>query len=164
MIPNQGYLSEAGASLIDMKLGLNIVPKTRVVRLTSSSFNYPAYKRHLLSAKRGINESVGRHVFHPRGLPPKVNQQLKMKAANPTVLILQTGSFQLFVANYIDADVFLKQIALTPLPEDMNKQFQLQFERLVVLDYIIRNTGIVMNADCSEFERTHVGICRSKQW
>lgn len=30
LIPNQGYLSEAGASLIDMKLGLNVVPKTRV--------------------------------------------------------------------------------------------------------------------------------------
>ena len=30
LIPNQGYLSEAGASLIDSKLGLNIVPKTKV--------------------------------------------------------------------------------------------------------------------------------------
>ena len=30
LIPNQGYLSEAGASLVDQKLGLNIVPKTKV--------------------------------------------------------------------------------------------------------------------------------------
>lgn len=30
LIPNQGYLSEAGASLVDAKLGLKIVPKTRV--------------------------------------------------------------------------------------------------------------------------------------
>lgn len=75
MIPNQGYLSEAGASLIDTKLGLNIVPKTRVVRLTSPSFNYPAYKRHLITAKREINESVGRHVFQAKGLPPKVVHQ-----------------------------------------------------------------------------------------
>jgi len=30
LIPNQGYLSEAGASLVDQKLHLNIVPKTRV--------------------------------------------------------------------------------------------------------------------------------------
>ena len=30
LIPNQGYMSEAGASLVDQKLGLNIVPKTKV--------------------------------------------------------------------------------------------------------------------------------------
>ena len=29
-MPNQGYLSEAGASLVDAKLGLNVVPKTKV--------------------------------------------------------------------------------------------------------------------------------------
>ena len=77
LVPNQGYLSEAGASIIDSKLRLNIVPKTRVVRLASDSFNYPAYQRHLITAKREINESVGRHmhgrrVFQPKGLPPKV--------------------------------------------------------------------------------------------
>lgn len=30
LIPNQGYMSEAGASLVDAKLGLNVVPKTKV--------------------------------------------------------------------------------------------------------------------------------------
>ena len=30
LIPNQGYLSEAGASLVDGKLGLHVVPKTKV--------------------------------------------------------------------------------------------------------------------------------------
>ena len=30
LVPNQGYLSEAGASLVDLKLQLHIVPKTRV--------------------------------------------------------------------------------------------------------------------------------------
>ncbi len=77
LIPNQGYLSEAGASIIDTKLNLNIVPKTRAVRLAADSFNYPAYERHLITAKREINESVGRHmhgrrVFQPKGLHPKV--------------------------------------------------------------------------------------------
>lgn len=127
LIPNQGYLSEAGASIIDSKLRLNIVPKTRVVRLAADSFNYPAYQRHLITAKREINESVGRHmhgrrVFQPKGLPPKI------------------GSFQLFVENYIDADVFLKRLDQENFSEDALHQFQLQFERLVVLDYIIRNT------------------------
>lgn len=30
LVPNQGYLSEAGASIVDQKLQLNIVPKTKV--------------------------------------------------------------------------------------------------------------------------------------
>lgn len=30
LIPNQGYMSEAGASLVDQKLELNVVPKTKV--------------------------------------------------------------------------------------------------------------------------------------
>ncbi|CAH2054183.1 unnamed protein product, partial [Iphiclides podalirius] len=35
LIPNQGYLSEAGASLVDSKIGLKVVPKTKVVKLVS---------------------------------------------------------------------------------------------------------------------------------
>ena len=30
LVPNQGYLSEVGASLVDERLGLNVVPKTKV--------------------------------------------------------------------------------------------------------------------------------------
>ena len=30
LIPNQGYLSEEGARLVDGKLGLTVVPKTKV--------------------------------------------------------------------------------------------------------------------------------------
>ena len=30
-MPNQGYLSEAGASLVDEKFELDIVPKTKVI-------------------------------------------------------------------------------------------------------------------------------------
>ena len=30
LIPNQGYMSEAGASVVDTKFGLGVVPKTKV--------------------------------------------------------------------------------------------------------------------------------------
>ena len=33
LVPNQGYLSEAGASLVDQKLGLNVVPNTKVNKM-----------------------------------------------------------------------------------------------------------------------------------
>ena len=55
--------------------------------------------------------------------------------------LFQVGSFQLYVNGYKDADYWLRRFEVEPLPESTKKHFQLQFERLVVLDYIIRNTG-----------------------
>jgi phosphatidylinositol 4-kinase type 2 len=124
LIPNQGYLSEAAAYLVDSKLNLNIVPKTRVVKLVSETFNYPRIDRQKARMKRAIMEqfpNVGLR-FNRIGLPPKC------------------GSFQLFVDGYKDADYWLRRFEVEPLPSRMAQKFQLQFERLVVLDYIIRNT------------------------
>ncbi|KAI1277997.1 Phosphatidylinositol 4-kinase type 2-beta [Halotydeus destructor] len=124
LAPNQGYLSEAGASIVDQKLQLNIVPKTKVVRLVSKTFNYSAIDRAKSRAKVNVSErfpSVGRK-FHRIGLPSK------------------GGSFQLFVENYEDASVFLRKLEDNPLPDEVQREFQYQFERLIVLDYIIRNT------------------------
>ena len=53
----------------------------------------------------------------------------------------QAGSFQLFVSGYKDADFWLRKFEADPLPQSTTINFQHQFERLVVLDYIIRNTG-----------------------
>lgn len=53
---------------------------------------------------------------------------------------MQTGSFQLFVNGYKDADYWLRRFEQEPLPQKVIGNFQLEFEKLVVLDYIIRNT------------------------
>uniref|UniRef100_A0A672GTU9 Phosphatidylinositol 4-kinase type 2 n=1 Tax=Salarias fasciatus TaxID=181472 RepID=A0A672GTU9_SALFA len=125
LLPNQGYLSEAAASLVDTKLGLGVVPKTKVVFLASETFHYNAIDRAKSRGKKYALEKVpkvGRR-FHRVGLPPKV------------------GSFQLFVEGYREADYWLRRFEAEPLPENIRKQLQSQFERLVVLDYVIRNTG-----------------------
>nr|XP_006001890.1 PREDICTED: phosphatidylinositol 4-kinase type 2-alpha [Latimeria chalumnae] len=124
LVLNQGYLSEAGASLVDQKLELNIVPRTKVVYFASETFNYSAIDRVKSRGKKLALEKVPKvgQRFHRIGLPPKV------------------GSFQLFVEGYKDADYWLRRFEADPLPENTNRQLQLQFERLVVLDYIIRNT------------------------
>ncbi|XP_040217187.1 phosphatidylinositol 4-kinase type 2-alpha isoform X1 [Rana temporaria] len=124
LVLNQGYLSEAGASLVDQKLELSIVPRTRVVYLSSETFNYSAIDRVKSRGKKLALEKVPKvgQRFNRIGLPPKV------------------GSFQLFVKGYKDADYWLRRFETEPLPENTNRQLQLQFERLVVLDYIIRNT------------------------
>lgn len=121
MSPNR-YLSEAGASLVDQKLKLNIVPKTRVVRLVSETFNYPRIDRQKAKLKRTIKEHYPSARFNRMTLPPK------------------TGSFQLFVNGYKDADYWLRRFEQEPLPPKTVTNFQLQFEKLVILDYIIRNT------------------------
>lgn len=115
-------MSEAGASLVDTRLNLQIVPKTRVVRLVSETFNYPRIDRQKAKIKRTIKERMPAARFKRMTLPPK------------------TGSFQLFVDGYKDADHWLRRFEQEPLSQRMGQKFQYQFERLVVLDYIIRNT------------------------
>lgn len=124
LVPNQGYLSEAGAYVVDKKLNLGLVPKTKVVRLFSETFNYSAIDRAKSRTKKNVNErfpKVGKR-FNRIGLPPKV------------------GSFQLFVDNYEDASIWLRRFEEFPPEAQVKREFQLQFERLVILDYIIRNT------------------------
>lgn len=124
LIPNQGYMSEAGASLVDDKLGLNIVPKTKVVRLVSPTFNYNAYDRAKARSKQFATErfpdTIGKHVR--AGLPPKI------------------GSFQLFVEGFKDAEYYLRKFETQPPPPESLQDFQHMFEKLVCLDYMIRNT------------------------
>lgn len=55
-------------------------------------------------------------------------------------MFVQIGSFQVFVEGYKDAEYWLRQMELEPLSPSLQEQFRLQFERLVILDYIIRNT------------------------
>ncbi|VDQ05900.1 unnamed protein product [Trichobilharzia regenti] len=131
LVPNQGYLSEAGASLVDQKLRLNIVPTTRVVRLVSDSFNYSPVDRAKSKTKQHVASrfpEIGRH-FNRLGLPPKI------------------GSFQLFVPDCEDADYWLRHFDNESLPKPTAKEFQFQFEKLVVLDYLIRNTGMLIFTD-----------------
>lgn len=56
------------------------------------------------------------------------------------LFVFQTGSFQLFVNGYKDADYWLRRFEQEPLPQKVLGNFQFEFEKLVCLDYIIRNT------------------------
>eukprot|EP00736_Rhodelphis_marinus_P001930 Rmarinus@m.10652 len=109
LMPNQGYMSEVGASFLDSKLGLDIVPKTYLVKLSSPAFNYSLVSRLL-------------RKYGNRPLPPKI------------------GSMQTFVHGFREAqDVFVDWENSPPSPEKADL-FQGEFERMCVLDYIMRNT------------------------
>ena len=60
---------------------------------------------------------------------------------NGVSCVFQVGSFQTFVKGYRDSTYWLRKFETEPPSELTLQQFQRQFERLVVLDYIIRNTG-----------------------
>ncbi|KAI9595922.1 phosphatidylinositol 3 and 4-kinase-domain-containing protein [Syncephalis fuscata] len=141
LIPNLGYLSESAAFLLDQRLGLNIVPHTNIAHLASTSFYYG--KRRRRRANREHNEE---------GMTSTGNDYLPQKI----------GSFQLFVDGYEDADKFFSNHPWTEddAPEvdpavdytkknataefrwsaSIKKQFQEEFEKLVILDYLMRNT------------------------
>jgi hypothetical protein len=51
-------MSEAGASIVDECFGLNVVPKTRVVRLTSPSFHYSSFDRARARAVKSASKSL----------------------------------------------------------------------------------------------------------
>lgn len=120
LIPNLGYIAELAASVVDRRLGLGLVPFTSTVEMASASFFYDFWDRRR----------------EPR--PDKI------------------GSFQQFVHGYVGADVFFRQHPLpgmgrqrgwTSVPppvfewsEPVLEQFRFELEKLVVLDYLIRNT------------------------
>jgi hypothetical protein len=70
------------------------------------------------------------------------------------------GSLQLFVKGYVSASQMLRRFEENPLPTTVDEQFQKEFEKLVILDYIIRNTGntevfdnsCILFASCSKHE------------
>ncbi|KAF8386181.1 hypothetical protein PRIPAC_75323 [Pristionchus pacificus] len=111
LIPNSGYLSETGASVIDQRLELNVVPKTRVVKLASPAF---FYERRVCCCSY---EGAAR-------LRPK------------------EGSFQTFVTGYEPADHVIARWQYDPtlLSEEEKRRFVYLFQKMIALDYIIRNT------------------------
>lgn len=64
--------------------------------------------------------------------------------------VFQLGSFQLFVEGYKDAEFHLRKFEVEALPAVTHKEFILQFQKLVCLDYIIRNTGKYNNLLCNK--------------
>ncbi|CAI5757820.1 unnamed protein product [Candida verbasci] len=124
LIPNLGYVSECAAYILDKNLRSFIVPHTEIVKLKAPTFYYK---------------------FWDRSKPAKI------------------GSFQIFLNNYINADIWFKiypiPIDKVALPDssdmevDINEcnyvfhwskssmlQFQKEIEKLVILDYLMRNT------------------------
>jgi phosphatidylinositol 4-kinase type 2 len=115
LVPNIGYISEAAASIVDIFLGLNMVPRTQIARLSSSAFVFPWWD-HVRIWKEQRENPVLRY-------PSKL------------------GSFQLFVEGFQDSSTVINKLnELRPLEPELRTAFQTEFEKMTILDYAIRNT------------------------
>lgn len=121
LIPNLGYVCESAASVLDELLGTGLVPHTDTVILASQ--NFYDKRRAWFSTE------------------PRKRQKL--------------GSFQLFVQDYVGAGEFLDLHPFPGMFRDRNDtkktdefhwneqtllSFRQQLEKLIILDYIMRNT------------------------
>ncbi|KAJ3379143.1 phosphatidyl inositol kinase [Entophlyctis sp. JEL0112] len=144
LIPNSGYLSEAGASFIDSRLGLNVVPRTEVVGLASPTFFYTWYEKWMyVRGLRPLPVKLGSFQLFLNGFKDATTffqngYDEALKRVTPVVEAIASSAESV---NTQSSDVSLSSPS-HPRNWDAatQKQFQLGFERLVVLDYLIRNT------------------------
>ena len=160
LIPNLSYVSEAAAYVLDSQLRTNIVPYTDVVYLSSKSFYYDFWERRSTwSGKRSLPAKPGSfQVFlkgykdatmflreHPwpdqnsTGFRPDLDNKNKRR---PLANCLPGGQEP-------DDEGDLPRTETPPVPEDsdrfawtpkLKQLFREELEKLVILDYIMRNT------------------------
>ncbi|KAF0987344.1 hypothetical protein HZS_6308 [Henneguya salminicola] len=122
IIPNKGYLSEAGAYLVDQFLDLQVVPPTFITFLISPTFNYSRIDRSASQARKYLKSKFNALGNINSTLPPKI------------------GSFQKYVEGYSNAYTYFERLNNEPLPPEADNEFHYILEKVIVLDYIIRNT------------------------
>ncbi|KAJ3473683.1 hypothetical protein NLG97_g10184 [Lecanicillium saksenae] len=170
LIPNLSYVSEAAAYVLDRQLRTNMVPYTDVVWLSSKSFHYPFWdRRNFYRKKRPFPAKPGSFQVFLKGFkdanvflrenpwPDQYwsgfrtsggrdgrNRNKKWSdACRPST------SNQTETADSEDDETDSPGGARSPSPqeperfawtEDLKQSFREELEKLVILDYIMRNT------------------------
>lgn len=171
LIPNLGYISEAATSLVDRRLKLNIVPTTEIVWLSSSAFHYDYLDRRAAQLPKGakpLPDKVGSfqlflHGYNDANLflrdhpwpveaavpAPDSNgkgkQPWRWSSADNFYGIQQQDTDGSSIRGSIAGSMYRGQQDpnrtgfWTPA---LQQQFREQFEKMIILDYLIRNTGM----------------------
>lgn len=157
LIPNLGYLSEAAASLIDRRLGTMVVPYTDVIHLSSPSFHYDYLDRR---SQNGLPPKIGSFqcfltdykdatVFfrdHPFQASSSDEFDDHPTQRNSVWGGCLGGHEELY--NFEEGEHRYPPNKKTSDTKqqfkwnfELQNQFRREFEQLVILDYLIRNTG-----------------------
>jgi len=146
LVPNLGYISEAAASYVDRRLHLNIVPRTEIVSLASPSFYYSTKElQDYYSGKSPLPKKKGSFQLFMTGYKDaniffKEGYEKIAKKNNAS------NSNESLRSNIPSLHTLSSRDSLQEMEHPFNwtiktqKEFQWQFERLVILDYLIRNT------------------------
>ncbi|KAJ3413242.1 phosphatidyl inositol kinase [Chytridiales sp. JEL 0842] len=152
LIPNLGYLSEAAASYMDRRLGLNVVPRTEVVALSSPTFFYPAAQRWAYRIKgealppklgsfqiflKGFKDAT---TFFREGYDKALSVSSLPDLSDPTSALPNLSNSRGEMGSSSSTLSLTNPSHPCNWSEQTQREFQYGFERLVVLDYLIRNT------------------------
>ncbi|KAI7450891.1 hypothetical protein KC368_g4357 [Hortaea werneckii] len=161
LIPNLSYVSEAAAYVLDCQLRTGLVPYTDVVSLSSKSFHYDFFERRAYYRKRkALPEKIGSFQVFLKGYKgateffrehPWPDRQGGFTAAPSRKKKSRWGeSCRPGSAPAADDDTDDEESGLTERDqnrsrhefwsEELQQSFREELEKLVILDYIMRNT------------------------
>lgn len=154
LIPNLSYISEAAACLLDRRLETNIVPPTDVVWLSSTSFNYDYFDRRAYSNKaKPLPSKQGSFQVFLEGYKDATEFLRENPWPDTTIPTASIGKKQstwtACVRSSTEADTAqeVQQDLTSSSPlrtqfwtEDLMQSMREELEKLVILDYIMRNT------------------------
>ncbi|KAL1840557.1 hypothetical protein VTJ49DRAFT_331 [Mycothermus thermophilus] len=163
LIPNLSYVSEAAAYVLDVQLRTHLVPYTDVVYLSSKSFHYPFWDRYAFSRKRkalpakpgsfqvflkgfkDANVFLREHPWPDQYLSGFRTTDPHRKRKRRWADTCRPGSAPP-EDDESDDDRAGSPISQTPTPGNfvwtptLKQAFREELEKLVILDYIMRNT------------------------
>jgi len=159
LIPNLSYVSEAAAYVLDCQLRTNLVPYTDIVWLSSKSFYYDFWERRSnWRGKKSLPAKVGSFQVFLKGFKdaniflrenPWPDQQTEFRGElghkrkrRPLTNCIPGGAQS-------DDEEELPRVP-SPMPQEqapkfhwtppLKQAFREELEKLVILDYIMRNT------------------------
>lgn len=164
LIPNLSYVSEAAAYVLDCQLRTHLVPYTDVVWLSSKSFHYPFWDRRKFNRKkRPLPAKPGSFQVFLKGFKDanvflrehpwpdqywsgfRANDTHRNKRRRWTENCRPSSAPALEEVDYSD-DEGREDENASPSPnrfmwtEPLKQSFREELEKLVILDYIMRNT------------------------
>ena len=166
LIPNLSYVSEAAAYTLDCRLRTNIVPYTDIVHLSSKAFYYDFWERSAFYRKRkplptkpgsfqvflkGFKDAT--EFFRSNPWPDQVNSGFRPQDAPKSKRRPWTENCRATLMNEDDDNEEAERVQPTrPITSDgsqrpkfrwtanVKQAFREELEKLVILDYIMRNT------------------------
>ena len=164
LIPNLSYVSEAAAYVLDTRLRTNLVPYTDIVHLSSKSFYYDFWQRSAFYRKRKpLPEKVGSFQVFLKGFkdaniflrdhpwPDQTNTGFRPEDAPRRKRTPWAEDCRPRGAQLVDTEASQEQNRPVSVHDEsrqrrffwseaLQQSFREELEKLVILDYIMRNT------------------------